>query len=677
MVCAPAQDRNGDKLVVTAHCAELHLFPSTNALRCIDTLSLRPTLTGTETINLRLLPVYTVEEVTARGKKLDFKRTRDGIEIRGVPRDSTIDVVVTYSGELSFRSDFTCMTTERAVLREEEILPSGPDALQFVRLSVIVPEDWDAITVGRLVSRTAMGGSTQFVWESDQPIPVIGWICAGKFFKALRTDGALPIGVELFPEDSISARKVLDLAENVLKYYSAHFTPFRFPKLSIIEVDDWVAGRNVLAVASPSFIMVKRFAFETTDKFNQVQSILPHEIAHQWWPSTVFVNQDDIAFLSEGLCEYSAKLYDEARGVATLRDSLGHHPLLRSLIMRVAAGKDVPLHEKADLRTLPTHYLKASYVHNMLRHIIGDTVFFRLCKEFARRFNLKPATLSDFQRLAEELSGKELTWFFDQWVNGKGIPRLKIYNVKATRHSGGWLTQGRVRVVGYDKFTTFVEVGVDDSTEVKKTTVWIGSDSSKVYHNDVPFEVFSSHKPKRALLDPDGEVLKIQKLPVKLGDLREPSDGIMIVGSLQHRDYLLSLAQRDSAEMDKAGWSLTIRPDTSVSLGDLQNEMVFLYGRASENRIAANLAGKFPIRFNGDSVIIEKEPLFDSSLTLTQIIENPFVAQGLLCWIAPLSARARPLLQPLDDSWVLTRDQEKIASGTWEVRDPDLVFGIK
>lgn len=677
IVCAPAQDRNGGKLVVTAHRAELQLFPSTNALRCIDTLSIRPDPPGTSTITLRLLPVYTVDEVSARGRKLDFEQTSGGIEIRGVPRDSTFEVVVTYSGDLSFRSDFTRMTTEQAVLREEEILPNGPDALQFVRFSIVVPGDWDAITVGRLVSRTASEGSTQFVWECDQPIPSIGWICAGKFFKASGTEGAVPIDVEFFPQDSSSARKVLDLTGKVLKYYSAQFTPFRFPKLSIVEVDDWVAGRNVLAVASPSFIMVKRFAFETTDKFNQVQSILPHEIAHQWWPSTVFVGQDDIAFLSEGLCEYSAKLYDEASGAATLRDSLGHHPLLRSLIMRVSNGKDMPLHQKADLRTLPTHYLKASYVHDMLRHIVGDSVFFRLCKEFARRFNLKPAALSDFQHLAEELSGKELTWFFDQWVNGKGIPRLKIYNVKATPQSGGWSTQGRVRVVGYDKFTTFVEVGIDDSTETRKTTVWIGSDSSKVYHNDVPFEVFSSHKPKRALLDPDGEVLKIQKLPVKLGDLREPSDGIMIVGSLQHQGYLLSLAQRDSAEMDNAGWSLTIRPDTSVSLGDLQNERVFLYGRASENRIAGNLEGKFPIRFNGDSVIIEKEPLFDSSLTLTQIIENPFVAQGLLCWIAPLSARARPSLQPLDDSWVLTRDHEKIASGTWEVTDPDLVVGIR
>ncbi len=677
IVCAPSQERNGGKLEVLAHRAEIRLFPSTNSLRCVDTLSIRPDQPATSTITLKLLPVYTVDEVTARGKKLDFERTRDGIQLRDDPRDSTFDVVITYSGELSFRSDFTRMTTERAVLREEEILPGGPDVLQFVRLSIVVPEDWNAITVGRLVSRTSTEGSTRFVWECDRPIPVIGWICAGKFFKAYRNGGVVPIDVELLPEDSSSAGRVLDLTENVLEYYSAQFTPFRFPKLSIIEVDDWVAGGNVLAVASPSFIMVKRLAFATADTFNQVQSILPHEIAHQWWPSTVFVNPDDMAFLSEGLCEYSAKLYHEARGVTALRDSLGRHPLLRSLIMRVTAGKDTPLHEKADLRALPSQYLKASYVHNMLRHIVGDSVFFQLYKEFARRFYLKPATLLDFQHLAEELSGRELKWFFDQWVDGKGIPRLRIYNVRATPHGDGWSTQGRVRVVGYDKFTTFVEVGIDDSAETRKTTVWIGSDSSKVYHNDVPFEIFSTRRPRRALLDPDGDVLKIQKLPAKLGDLREPSDGIMIVGSLQHREYLLSLARHDSAEMDNAGWSLTIRPDTGISLGDLQNERVFLYGRASENRIAGILAAKFPIQFNGDSVIIEKESIFDSSLALTQIIENPFAAQGLLCWIAPLSARARPSLQPLDESWVLTRDHEKIASGAWEVTDPDLVVVIK
>ena len=628
-------------------------------------------------LRLRLLPVFDIEFASVNGDKKNMRRDREFLEFRDIPSGQEFNVVISYSGRLTFLSEFTRMTPELAILHEEEVLPGGPTSLQSVRIGIVVPKNWSAVTVGDLTSQTSNGDSTQFVWECHQPIPLIGWICAGKFFEEQRKDQGISISVHLFREDSSSAQKIINLAQDVLKFYGNRFSPYRFSKLSIVEVDNWVAGRNILAVASPSFIMIKKFTFETTDRFNQVRSILPHEIAHQWWPVSVFLNDEDLAFLSEGMCEYSAKLFDEAVGMLTLRDSLGRHPLLRPLITRIARGHDVPLHQKADLRSMPTHYLKASYVHNMLRHIIGDSAFFRLYREFARRFETKRATLADFRILAEELSGRRLEWFFDEWVNNKGIPRMKVYNVKATPLNGKWRVQGRVRIVGYEKFTVSVDVGVVDSAGMKTTTVWIGGDTSGVYHNDVPFEIIAEHKPKRAFLDPNGDVLKIQRLPAKLGDLRDPGDGVMIVGTLKHKEYLAGLARKDSTEMERGGWTLVIKPDTSISLADLQNERVFLYGKASENQTARTLEQKFPLGFHGDSVVVDQEPIFDSTLALLQIIENPFMAGGLLCWVAPLSERANVALLPFDDSWVLTRGKEVISSGSWTVEDPDLIWQVK
>ncbi len=662
---------------IISHIAKIHILPSSTTLRCSDTLIVRRTKEDIENIELNLLPLYTIEAVNIEGRKADFDHARGIVKINDISSDSLFQVVVQYSCKQYFQSEFSQFNRERAILRSEELLPYGPSALQTVRLTFIVPPDWETIALGRLITKNTTTDSSMFVWEFDQPISTLGWFCAGKFWKKEIQDIEHTLSAYLFDEDSGAAAGVLSLAKDILQFYSEKFSPYRFPKLDIVEVEDWVAGKNVLAIASPSFIMVKKQAFTTSDKFNQVQSILAHEIAHQWWSYTIFVNDSDAAFLSEGMCEYSAHLYNEAHGTMSSRDSLNRHPLLRPLLMKIQQGKDVPLRQKADLRSLQTHYLKAAYVHNMLRRILGDSLFLQLYYRYSQRFSLKHVELADFQKLAEELYGGKLGWFFDQWVAKAGVPRLKIYNVKSTLKDGEWITRGRVRIVGYDKFTINCRLSVQTEKESYWKEISLGADSSGNYRNDVPFEIITNDKPLRAALDPNGELLKIQKLPPKLGDLRDPSYGLMIIGTLKNYDHLIKLAQKDSAEMDKGGWSIAMKFDTSITLTDLQNERVFLYGRREENRVVADFENKFPLNFIEDSVEIKGERIFDRNLTLVQVIDNPFIAQGIITWVAPMSENANEELLPYDASWILLKGKDEISSGTWDVKDEDLVVEIK
>ena len=666
-----AQEREVEGYQIIAHRASVYLTPEANSISCVDTISIRlPSTTPTQ-ITLNLFRPFEIKKVTMNGRNASFKRSRDAISIEGIPSAHEVDIVLWYATRTPFRTETTAMTNERAILREEEILPQGQRALEFVRLNLVVPKGWETVTVGRLVARDSTETSSIFTWESDVPLPMIGAICAGRYWTL--EDKASGVSVHLFQEDSSAATRVLAQAKDVLRFYNQRFTPYRFPKLAIVEIEDWVSGPNVLAVAVPSFVMVKQIAFTTDDAFNQAKAILPHEIAHQWWPATVFVNEKDLPFLAEGMCEYSSILYNESSGIKTIRDTLSHHPFLRPLINHLLKGKDVPLQQATDMRSLYTQYLKASYVHNMLRRIVGDSVFFRLYHEFAERYASRQASLEDFSRLADELSGKKLDWFFDQWVRKSGVPRLKMYNVRFAQNDSVWRTQGRVRVVGYDKYTVVADVGVETASGVNKTRVVIGGDSLGVYRNDVPFEVITQETPLRAMLDPDGDVLKIQKLPPKFSTLREPSDALFIIGTLQHAGHLLSLARNDSADLARRGWWVTMKDDTAITLAHLQREVVFLYGTSNENRVAAEQQAKFPMHMDRDSVTINGESISDSSLALLQVIENAFNAQGLMCWIAPFSDKAEPVLSPFDSSWLLLRGKDEIAKGTWLLRDEDVV----
>jgi hypothetical protein len=672
-----AENRACDSLwIITSHKAEIEIFPSTGSLSCTDTITFMRSDDGDDIMCMKLLPLLTIRSMTHDGKMIDYARERERITIHHVPSDEEFDIVVRAEGTFSAGTEFSRITESGAVIRLDEILPSAQHKYKSVRLIVSVPSNWESVGPGELSGDMNDDVRHKSIWECNQPLPLLGWICAGDFKKSESADRGILFSAYMNPEDSINASAVLRLSQNVVRFYSEKFTQYRFSRLSIVEVDNWVAGNTVLAIASPAFIMVKRFAFTTDDLFNRVESILAHEIAHQWWPLTVFVGENDIPFLSEGLCEHSARWFNSSIGQESGRDSLGNHPLLRPLLLRILRNEETPLMQKTDMRSSQTHYLKGAYVHHMLRNLIGEAQSEKLYMLYASRYAERESNIGDFIAIAESLAGKSLAWFFDQWLTRTDIPQLKLYNVKTMRRDRGWTTEGRVRIVGYQKFTADVTVQATDSIGGAWDTVTVGLDSAGRYRNDVPFRISTERKPSTVLLDPSYDVLKHRKLPPKLSDLREASDGIMIVGTLKHNKELRRYAVRDSSEMAMSGWNLVIIADTSATLIDLQKGRIFLYGKPDENRISSELQEKFPYRFAGDSVIINNETVMDSSLSCIQVIDNPFIQHGLLVWIAHLGMNVTAKLLPYDASWIILKGKDEIEKGVWEVRDEDLRIDI-
>lgn len=662
--------------VVISHRAFIKLYPTENRIVINDSLKIRTTDKTGDEVLLTLNPGMVVSDVAVHDKTLKFEQNREFLKIYFSEKEE-FELIINYSGNISNKSEYSKFSESSAILHESEILPLGTKSYEFTRFSVQAPSKWQVIAIGELVNRSDQNDSAITIYENREKVQTLGWICAGEYSTNTRTTDGITLSTNLFREDSFYSQEILNRLQQTLKIYSEKFSEYRFKKLSIVEVDDWVAGKTVLAVAYPSVILIKKRAFQRDDIVNNVITILPHEVAHQWWPLTVFIEDEDAALLSEGLCEYSSVLFSEWSGLAQARDSLKSHPLLRSLIIHASNKTDFPLKQKADLRSLPTHYLKGAYVHNMLRFLVRDTVYKNLLTEFTKEYALKVTNSAEFQQLAEKMSHKKLGWFFKQWTEEIGIPQLKMYGVKSVVVGDEWITQGRVRLVGYGKkFTTPVDVGVETEKGLVKQMLWLGFDTNNVYRNEASFKITTASKPYRALVDADGQILKFQKMPPKLSDLREPSDGVMIVGTLRNSKALFNFARRDSVEMDKAGWWIRIIADTTATLGDLQNDRVFLYGKADENGIVGDVSQKFPFKVVGDSVIID-EATYSDNLTLVQIIDNPYRNQGLMCWVAPLSEHADPHLMPYDASYVVIDGKEIVEKGTWEIKDENLEVKIR
>jgi aminopeptidase N len=157
---------------------------------------------------------------------------------------------------------------------------------------------------------------------------------------------------------------------------------------------------------------------------------LAHEIAHQWWGQAVGWKNYHEQWISEGFSQYFAALYAQhQRG-----------PEVFGSMMRQMARWGVEQNDQGPVylgyrlghvreqgrvfRALV--YNKSAAVLHMLRQLVGDEPFFDGLRLFYSRWKYQKAGTHDFQTAMEEATGRSLERFFERWIYGVGVPRLRF-----------------------------------------------------------------------------------------------------------------------------------------------------------------------------------------------------------------------------------------------------------
>jgi aminopeptidase N len=164
-----------------------------------------------------------------------------------------------------------------------------------------------------------------------------------------------------------------------------------------------------------------------------------HEIAHQWWGSQVLPQGAGAGWLSEAFAEYSSFLFVESqKGESGLRECLADAK--RSYHLSSAQGPEEPISQTDPLDQTAAYsgvvYSKGAYILHMLREVVGRDQLTKILRTFAAEHQGRAAQIADFRRTAEQVSGKRLDWFFDQWLNRTGTIEL-VYDYTTTALSGG------------------------------------------------------------------------------------------------------------------------------------------------------------------------------------------------------------------------------------------------
>jgi len=242
-----------------------------------------------------------------------------------------------------------------------------------------------------------------------------------------------------------------------------------------------------------------------------------HEVAHQWWGNRVSTTFYRDGWLMEALANVSALLYVEKRkglsAAAVMLDSYRTSLLEKGANGQIAdAAGPVSFGPRLTSSVTPAAYTTITYgkglwVMQMLRRRMGDERFLALLLDLVKQYDHREITTDEFRRAAaahlpSHSDDPKLETFFDQWVNGTGIPALKLsYAVKGKAPQlrlVGTITQSDVE----SDFTTMAPVEIEVARG-QTITQWV-----RTSNEPVTFTVPLKQAPLKVTLDPHYAVLR-------------------------------------------------------------------------------------------------------------------------------------------------------------------------
>jgi hypothetical protein len=240
--------------------------------------------------------------------------------------------------------------------------------------------------------------------------------------------------VQANPRQMGRARSFGEQASSILQFYASILGEAPYPSFTLAVTENDLPGGH-----SPAYFAVLNQSLPTSPVVWQNDPVafenfpsffIAHELAHQWWGQAVGWKNYHEQWLSEGFAQYFATLYAEKDRGHDVFDSIVRK--MRRWAIDSSPQGPVYLgyrlgHIKGDSRVFRAIiYNKAAMVLHMLRRLVGDDPFFWGMRRFYAEWRFRKAGTDDFRKAMEASSGRDLTTFFQAWIHGSGIPRLRF-----------------------------------------------------------------------------------------------------------------------------------------------------------------------------------------------------------------------------------------------------------
>ncbi len=511
-------------------------------------------------------------EVPAKGGPLSIKADKGGV----------LRIAYECSGK-----------NESCVFGKKGIFLSGGwyprmEGLSYQRLQAIVPKGFSAVSEAEEIEKKSGPAGNLFSFRFPHPLEGVNFI-AGRFIEKKERFRGIDLYTYFFREDAGLTGSYLGHTKKFLELYEKMIGKFPYRRFSVVE--------NFLPTgySMPTYTLlgqdVVRLPFI-------VKTSLGHEILHQWLGNLVYVDYAKGNW-SEGLTTYlSDYLYEKQKG----KGLEYRKQILIDYDSYVRPDNDFPLSEfrsRTDFVSRAIGYGKSAMVFHMLKKLVGEKTFYKALRNFVEGNRFREASWDDIMTVFEAASGKNLAWFFKQWVERKGQPSFDVSDViiepKDLKYSVTFdLLQGEENYIFDLRSTVKANKG---------ETSWLVRVNDKKQN----IEVLADKNPRRLVLDDNYDLfrkLDPDEAPPVIAKLLSDEKGILVLSGQTEKGQekspyagVIDFFKTKGYEIKKPG---------EVKDGDLSSSNVVLLGY--ENTFAKRLFAGIKGPSKGFALITRRNP---------------------------------------------------------------------
>ncbi|MEH2390387.1 MAG: M1 family metallopeptidase [Nostoc sp.] len=305
-----------------------------------------------------------------------------------------------------------------------------PGQLSTSEIRVRVPNPLVAISNGELIDTTEDSDYKIYHWSQQQVHPTYLMTLAVGDFAEIRDEWngkAVTYYVEKGREED--AKRSMGKTPRMIEFLSQKYGyPYAFPKYAQVCVDDFIFGgmeNTSTTLLTDRCLLDERAALDNRN----TESLVVHELAHQWFGDLVVIKHWSHAWIKEGMASYSEVIWTEQE--YSLEEAAYYRLLeARRYISEDSSRYRRPMvtHVYREAIELYDHHIyeKGSCVYHMIRFQLGDELFWQAIQTFIQDNAHKTVETVDLLRAIEKATGRNLLFLFDQYVYRGGHPDFKV-----------------------------------------------------------------------------------------------------------------------------------------------------------------------------------------------------------------------------------------------------------
>lgn len=386
-----------------------------------------------------------------------------------------------------------------------------PNQKTTQEIEMTVPDSFVTLSNGLLKSSEKKGNLRTDYWVMDKPhAPYLFFMGAGEFAVVKDTPWRGKVPVEYYVEKDYAplAKKLFGNTSEMMTFFSERFGyDYPWAKYAQIIVRDFVTG----AMENTTAVSHSESAYQSEEALNDQnywEYIIAHELAHHWFGDLVTAESWANLTVNESFANYSEYLWlahKYGKDVADyhLRNNTQQYHQRPDDFKKDLVRFD---YTSTDDMFDMVSYNKGGAILHMLRHYLGDEAFFQAITDYLKTYAYSNGEAHQLRLSFEKISGKDLSWFFNQWYFGNGNPTVKVEKYYDTTKKQ--LTVKITQLQSEDLFFQFpLDIDIYQDNKPIRHTVWVNA------RQENAFTFAVSKAPALVNINPEGIVVMQEQYP--------------------------------------------------------------------------------------------------------------------------------------------------------------------